>query len=196
MVWGYIRETKELAKKAGPDKETGLCRTGLEEYLKAIFPEVDDWVHDKTFSAIPKCKKRPDYQSKKLKLIVEFDGLPHYQNPMRIIQDQENTAFYVSNGYEVVRIPFFIQLTNEAIKTLFGVEVKERMFDLKYQSLGPAVYNTPAFLCRQGIIRMAKEFSKFPDQYKINLNALKKYPEEKQTLIDWEYLAAEYDKIK
>lgn len=47
--WGFLRETTEQAKKAGIDKDTGLHRTGLDEYLKAIFPDVSDWVHDKVF---------------------------------------------------------------------------------------------------------------------------------------------------
>ena len=47
MIYGYLRETKELAEKAGIDPESKLPRTGLEEYLKVIFPEVNDWVHDK-----------------------------------------------------------------------------------------------------------------------------------------------------
>lgn len=29
--WGYLRETKEAADKAGKDLKTGLYRTGLEE---------------------------------------------------------------------------------------------------------------------------------------------------------------------
>jgi hypothetical protein len=37
--WGFLRETSELAKKAGKDKDTGLHRTGLEDYLKVIFPQ-------------------------------------------------------------------------------------------------------------------------------------------------------------
>ena len=31
--WGYLRETKKLAEKAGRDEDTRLHRTGLEEYL-------------------------------------------------------------------------------------------------------------------------------------------------------------------
>ena len=27
-IWGFLRETTELAKKAGIDKDTGLIRTG------------------------------------------------------------------------------------------------------------------------------------------------------------------------
>jgi hypothetical protein len=40
--WGFLRETKVMAKNAGIDKDTGLHRTGLEEYLEVIFPEVKD----------------------------------------------------------------------------------------------------------------------------------------------------------
>ena len=34
--WGFVRETVEAAKKAGIDADTGLHRTGLEEYLSVI----------------------------------------------------------------------------------------------------------------------------------------------------------------
>ncbi|OAV71965.1 hypothetical protein Barb4_00251 [Bacteroidales bacterium Barb4] len=74
--WGFLRETIEDAKKAGIDEDTGLHRTGLEEYLKVIFPKVDDWIHDKSCSGW-KRKVRPDYRSESLKLIIEFDGLQH-----------------------------------------------------------------------------------------------------------------------
>ena len=49
--WGFLRETKELAQAAGIDKDTGYHRTGLEDYLKVIFPDVseDEWVHNKAF---------------------------------------------------------------------------------------------------------------------------------------------------
>jgi hypothetical protein len=41
--WGFLRETDALAKKAGIDKDTGLRRTGLDVYLKVIYPEIYDW---------------------------------------------------------------------------------------------------------------------------------------------------------
>lgn len=49
--WGFLRKTKELAQAAGIDNDTGYHRTGLEDYLKVIFPDVseDEWVHDKAF---------------------------------------------------------------------------------------------------------------------------------------------------
>lgn len=73
--WGFLRETNLLAETAGIDKDTGLHRTGLEDYLKVIFPNTDDWIHDKLLGKINDTlyRCRPDYRSESLKLIIEFD---------------------------------------------------------------------------------------------------------------------------
>ena len=112
--WGFLRETSEQAKKAGIDKDTGIHRTGLDEYLKLIFPKTDDWIHDKMIGKVDGVlyRSRPDYRSESLKIIIEFDGLPHYQKPDIILKDERNTKLYESFGYKVVRIPYFIQFTN------------------------------------------------------------------------------------
>ena len=192
--WGFIRETKDEA--TGIDADTGLHRTGLEEYLAVIFPGVNDWVHDKQTGLTKNGKAtrmRPDYRSETLKMIVEFDGLPHYTNPKNIIKDEENTRFYQENGYKVVRIPYFIQLTNKVVKTLFGVSVNEPLFDETIPSMGPNGNNTPAFLCFSGIKRMAKEFRGFPEQYKVNVDFMKS--QEDQRLVEVELLEREYNKL-
>lgn len=173
--WGFLRETTELALKAGKDPDTGLHRTGLNEYLAVIFPETNDWIHDKTIDTLPKelrSRKRPDYRSESLKLIIEFDGTPHYTDPNKIRDDEKTTKFYEQFGYKVVRIPFFIQLTNAVVKQLFDVEVNEPLFNESFPSLGIKGAN-PANICVAGIERMAKEFLKFPEQYHVNLEYLK-----------------------
>ena len=171
--FGYLRETSAKAKKDGLDPETGLCRTGLDEYLSIIFPDVNDWIHDKIIEN-SNSKRRPDYRSETLKLIVEFDGLNHYTNPLVILNDKSSTLFYENLGYKVVRIPYFIQLTTTAIKILFGVEMNTSLFDGKIPSLSVKSKNTPAFLCKAGVERMIEEFKKFPEQYEVNKNYLKK----------------------
>lgn len=171
--WGFLRETKVLASKAGIDLDTGVCRTGLDEYLEVIFPGCI-WIHDKPFGkhGEKNYRIRPDYRCDELMLIVEFDGLQHYQNPDKIRVDEDNTKIYESFGYKVVRIPYFIQLTNEVVREMFGIKVKECLFPKDIPSIGPKGKNTPAYCCPAGIFRMAKEFNRFPQQYEVNMKAL------------------------
>ena len=191
--WGFLRETGAMAKKAGIDKDTGLHRTGLEDYLKVIFPKIDDWIHDKALGMVNGTlyRSRPDYRSEKLKIIIEFDGLPHYTKPDIIEKDLKTTALYKTLGYKVVRIPYFIQLTNKAVKTLFDVDMSEELFDETISSLGIAGRNTPAYLCPAGVKRMAEEFKKFPEQYKTNIDFLKKQNDPFRSGV--EFLEKEYN---
>lgn len=194
--WGFIRETKE--KASGFDADTGLCRTGLEEYLHVIFPNITDWVHDKSVKGMKEngkqSQKRPDYRSETLKLIVEFDGIQHYQNPKKIIEDNYKTSLFQNAGYKVVRIPYFIQLSKKVIKKLFGIDVSEEMFDETIPSLGINENCTPAFICPLGIKRMAKEFFDIsPEQYEVNVNALKKQGNSDLTGV--EFLEEEWNKL-
>ena len=173
--WGFLRETQAKAMTKGVDKVTEISLTGLDKYLKVIFPGVDDWIHDKSIKKIngKKCSFRPDFRSESLKMIIEFDGLLHYTNPQNILADIKKTALYKGGGYKVVRIPYFIQLTNAVVKKMFGVDVKEPLFDDTIPSMHVAWKNTPAYVCCMGVERMAKELSDYPDQLKVNMDALK-----------------------
>jgi very-short-patch-repair endonuclease len=201
--WGFLRETKESADDAGIDSDTGLHRTGLEEYLTVIFPDADvnDWVNNKQIPSAVQLEKgcdkvrkfRPDYRNEKLNIIIEFDGTQHYTNPDKMLSDDMAVDFYRSLGYKIVRIPYFIQLTNDAVKKLFDVEVEEALFNNKYPSLGSGGRHTPAYLCYDGIIRMAKDFKNFPDQYVVNVTALKAITDSRLSRV--ELLEAEYKKL-
>lgn len=114
-------------------------------------------------------------------MIIEFDGLQHYTNPSNILKDYMQTKEYEDGGYRVIRIPYFIQLTNEVVRTMFDVEVEEPLFPDNVPSMAISENNTPAFLCPEGIKRMAAELKKFPSQLKTNLMALKnEYSEKKE----------------
>ena len=167
--WTWLREELTGDDKKDIDPITGWKRTPFETYRNVIFPEVDDWIHDRT---CPGTRYRPDFRSEQLKIIIEFDGILHYKNPENIIRDRKKDAQYRALGYEVVRIPYFIQLTNQAVKQLFHRDVSEELFNPLLPSLFPELRNTPAFLCPLGIQRMAKEFRAFPEQYKVNAEFL------------------------
>ncbi len=193
--WGYLRESYKGVDKEKTESEVGY--TPLSEYLKVIFPDTDDWIHNKSIKdgngkSLTSC--RPDFHSPSLKIVIEFDGKLHYQNPDQILKDIDNTATYKKFGYKVVRIPYFIQLSNKAISELFGIEVNEPMFDETYPSFGVKWNNTPAYMCPAGLCRMAKEFHRFPTQYHINLEALKK--EENQKLSGTIYLEYFYQQTE
>lgn len=179
-AWGYLREDAADANRAGFDAGTGLHRTGLEDYLRVVFPDTTDWIHDKGLPRNRNTKNRrirPDYRSESLNLIVEFDGLPHFQYPA-IIADLENTEYYKRLGYHVVRIPYFIQLTKDAVAKYFGVDVGIDLFNPSYPSLTGSGKWMPSHICSLGLMRMALEFVRFPDQYQINkelMSAEQKY---------------------
>ena len=171
---GYIRETTELAQKAGPDKEFNIIRSGLNEYLAIIFPETTDWVHDKAFSN--EIRTRPDYRSDTLKLIIEFDGLPHYMNPDIIRKDRANAEIYELAGYTVIRIPLFIQLTSKVILRLFNKVISP---DLVFPENNVVSFSaksrfTPAYIPVPGLYRMIEDFLRVaPEQLDTNLAYLK-----------------------
>ena len=191
-MFGFLRETQEKADKDNRRKNKhNITKTGLDTYLKEIFPNITDWIHDKP---IPNTKRsfRPDYRSETLKMVIDFDGLPHYQNPARILTDKKRHEFFKSLGYIHITIPFFIQLTNKAIKTLFNVEITKQLFDDTIPSLYEEDGCTPAFLCPSGIKRMAEEFKQFPEQYKINMEQMKK---QSLYLTRWDLLEKEYENL-
>lgn len=190
MIYGYLRENEKQVNKEPIDPITVLPRTTLKEYLNIIFPNINDWIFDKTTGLIDmttgkKSLRRPDARSEQLKLIIEIDGLPHYQNPDIIIRDDISTKFYEDYGYKVVRIPYFIQLSNEAVEQLFNVRVNTTLFDDNFTSLHPELRNTPAYLCPLGIERMKLIFQQFPKQYKMNKQFLEQLNQPLLTGIDY-----------
>ena len=177
-MFGYIRETREMAIEASK-KKPDQKYTGLEDYLKVLYPGVE-WIHDKRFGlhGDKNYGIRPDYRSDDEMLIIEFDGLQHYTQPDKIKTDIDNQAIYESFGYKVIRIPYFIQITNEVAREMFGKKVDIKLFDPSLPSMGKEWKNTPAYCCTLGLKRMAKEYRRYPQQYKVNVEHLTTQDEE------------------
>ena len=171
--WGYIRETREMAQDAAKNYPNSTF-TGFEEYLEILYPG-KTWIHDKAFGKHggKSYRIRPDYLCEEEKIIIEFDGLQHYTSPANILKDKNNQAIYESFGYKVIRIPYFVQITNDVAKEMFGVDVKEPLFDPALPSIGKDWQNTPAFCCFAGVLRMAEEFKRYPQQYEVNIKQLR-----------------------
>lgn len=168
----YIRETREMAEKAAKQNPESKF-LGLDDYLPFLYPN-KIWVHDKPFGKRggESSRIRPDFLCEEEKLIIEFDGLQHYTNPLNIRKDSENQAVYESFGFKVIRIPYFINLTNEVVREMFGINVHGNMFDPNLPSMSVKWQNTPAFCCVEGIRRMAEDFKRYPQQYEVNMRQL------------------------
>jgi len=138
-IWGFLRETTELAKKAGIDKDTGLIRTGLDEYLKIIFPETKDWLHDKAFGEYngQKYKIRPDYRSESLKLIIEFDGLPHYKNPAVIEKDYIKAVLACTDfwGVDLSSYPLLVASVIENVESIKNGNIRKLIQELNKEEI-------------------------------------------------------------
>lgn len=122
--WKYLRENNKRYFSEKRNKS-------LQDYLQYIFPEIKDWEWNKSIPAklqrelaskeLKATKRyRPDAFSYELKMVVEFDGKPHYQSPVAIINDAEKNEYYKSTlGLTIVRIPYWIQLSKVNIEYLF-----------------------------------------------------------------------------
>ncbi len=197
--WGFLREDEKGVKKDPIDEATGLHRTSMMEYLQVIYPEIpiDQWIRGKQLGKHngKLCKKKPDFRNDDLRMVIEVDGLLHYKSYQEICKDEIKDKQYEEAGYKCVRIPYFIQLTNRAVKILFDREVEEPLFNEKIPSMSSLNKkgNTPACLCPEGVRRMAKDFLRFPEQYKVNVEALKKENNLELTGVD--LLETEYNKL-
>ena len=132
----------------------------LGQFLEEAFPG-HEFVYNKT---VPRSyiKGRPDYRCDKLKLIVEFDGYRHYSNCATIIQDMQKDITYSSLGYEVIRIPYFVQLDYTIVKLLFA---KYRPAIVEFSTYPHGFIDAKAMqpydYCTAGLSRFKKDMQRF-----------------------------------
>ena len=174
MVFGFARETEKEAQEDGI-APTGVPRTGLDTYLAAIFPGVNDWIHDKNFTGM---RTRPDYRSDTLRMVVEFDGIPHFQSKNVFLKDVEKTERYQAAGYRVVRIPLYINLTTNVINKLFGTNLQQDFFTANVSPFNETFQ--PNTFCITRLKRMADDFKSLaPEQIPLMMESIRdKSPDE------------------
>lgn len=105
---------------------------------------------------------RPDYRSERYKLIVEFDGDQHYRSAKRVIDDTTKDQILTDTGYRVIRIPYFVQMTEPVISGLFGDRITDRgpFKDFLHGFIAKTVV-FPADFCELGVIRFLDDLNRF-----------------------------------
>ncbi len=135
-----------------------LTEKNLGLIIDELFPN-NDFIHDRSVPDSKNKRLRPDYRSEERKLIIEFDGDSHYCKAQRIKTDKIKDDDYISLGYRVVRVPYFIQITTPVLKEIFekNIEFKQRYrhgFIDKKASL-------PADYCELGIYAFINDMNTF-----------------------------------
>lgn len=141
-----------------------LTEDNLHWYLCNIFSGIEI-VRDKT---VPNSniKNRPDFRIDELNLIVEFDGHLHFTGSGMIFADAKKDEVYSSMGYDIIRIPYFVQLDDEMQAYYFG-RYTDRKFDTssKFYPHGFIDKNAvlPADFCSLGVKRFSGILFKLPN---------------------------------
>lgn len=144
-----------------------LNKTNLGKILSELFKD-NSFKYRKQIQGY-----RADYCCDALKLIVEFDGIDHYQKSTVVQSDAAKDTMLTSLGYTVVRIPFFVQMSSEVIKNLFKIDIDFiQTFPHGFISK-KAINITPAHFCPLGLKRFVNDLNKFSYIKQDILNSLK-----------------------
>lgn len=134
-----------------------LTEEKLGLLLKDIYKK--DFIHNKQF---PNHKFRPDYRNDELKLIVEFDGILHFTNSKRLIDDILRDIICYKLGYTVIRIPYFIDISKESIEYFFNINVNyTQKFPHGFINKGIVL---PSDFCYLGYLRFLRLLSNIPEK--------------------------------
>ena len=147
--------TLNVKKEKKIVKDRYLTEEVLAEWLKIIFPD-KEFIHEKEIGSY-----KPDYVCEDLKMIVDFDGINHYQSAVVIQTDKKKDEYLQSLGYKVIRIPFFVQMSSVVIKNLFRVDIEvEQEYPQGFVS-SKTVGMLPASFCCGGIKRFENDLKRF-----------------------------------
>lgn len=94
-------------------------------------------------------------------IAVEYDGDEHYRNALKIKVDREKDDLARSIGVQVVRFPYWIQLTTETLKHYLGIERKVAQ-DFPHGFITTKIF--PASYCELGVARFLEELESLPSE--------------------------------
>ena len=135
-----------------------LTESKLESILRSIYSRTD-FIKNKTVPG-SNIRNRPDYRNDKLKLIVEFDGYLHYSSSKTIIADKIKDETYSKMEYNIIRIPYFIQLNKQITKLLFNKILKLKIKQYPHGFIDDKAL-LPSDFCELGIKRFKKDLCRF-----------------------------------
>ena len=98
---------------------------------------------------------------------VEFGGSQHYCNANAIWRDHRKDKIVSDAGFEIIRIPYWVQLTTQTMNYYFGLDVEIQQ-DFPHGFIDKKA-EVPASFCEMGIKRFISEFDALPDNIKFDV---------------------------
>lgn len=142
-------EYEELKSLKNEMEGKYLTEERLGKILKIIFRGYE-WIHDEKFQANGETYNfRPDYCCHELQMCIEFDGPDHFTKASVIQADIKKDQIIEWNGYDIIRVPYFVQLNSAGIKYFFNFDID---FDYNFRhGFVSRNVSLPANFCEQGI---------------------------------------------
>ena len=145
-----VRHQGEDGLRQKPSKKNEKYQDNhMAVILQKLFGSLGDWcadphLRDASGAVIRrnggKSYIQPDFCNYKLKLIIEIDGdAPtqsrygggHFSDEEKAINDNQKDEIYKEQGFEVIHIPYFVQLDEAMVNFYFGkygVSCKDKLY--------------------------------------------------------------------
>lgn len=105
---------------------------------------------------------RQDVVIEDFKLVLEFNGASHYTSADRIVKDEEKKDLCYSHGFELIEIPYFIQLDYKIITLLFSKYINNiSTFNTYQHGFIDKKAKLPADFCTLGLYRFYSDLVRF-----------------------------------
>lgn len=157
------KEQDKYLKSISKGEELWLTEQKLGEVLRN-----EIFVNNEIISQYKIFSYKVDYVIKEYNLIVEFQGFQHFTNTKNVYNDIQRIKRLKNNGYIILQIPYFIQLTSNVLNFLFS-SYTNRKDDLSNQFphgfIHPKV-TLPCDFCKLGKKRYNYFLSIFPNEVK------------------------------
>jgi|AntAceMinimDraft_18_1070375.scaffolds.fasta_scaffold111130_2 very-short-patch-repair endonuclease len=121
----------------------------LRFYIKYIYFD-DEIIFNKQ---IPNTKIRPDALIKNKKIIIEYDGPLHFTNNSTVLKDIKKNKILQKLGYNIIRIPHFIEMGKEELKILFDYDDINNIHSNYFSGFIHKDVILPSDFCERGINR-------------------------------------------
>lgn len=153
-----------------PLKPNDMANVLMKLYPGFNLPQTQAFLKDNQ-GAIVKTKSghrvQPDFVINDHNIIVEVDGqnhrIGHYTQTKICIDDMEKDEVYKKLGWTVIRIPAYVQLDQETINSLFGLDYCQELYPACHlHGFLHEEIALPADFCNLGLKRFYKEMEILP----------------------------------